>query len=296
MNPIPISEKFKSQFANIQKGPLLDLIKGINCYDLADGVPDKIDPLSTIFVGTNVPTSKAIAFMKKFDLQHFVQLDRSDTFRDIITSCMILRRPGSFIENPIPFFINNFEGTPNYEKYVDTRLWALQSSLQKFDLIEALAKHIQQHSLLRTHEQDILTLTDELITNAFFNAPVDSNGKPLYRETDRMKEVKVKSPVKVFLAHDQFRLVVGCLDPYGSVDRNTLLSSLYSSYADDSASVSSSANAGSGIGCRMIIDRSVAFYLLVKKNVHSIFLGSIHLTRGTKRTQELPKNFHICFY
>jgi hypothetical protein len=101
--------------------------------------------------------------------------------------------------------------------------------------------------------------------------------------------------VNIFVAHDDFRSVVGAIDPWGSVDRNALLDTLLSTFQTDQVDLNTS-RPGCGLGCKMIIDNSVAFYVVVQKNVRSAFFCVLHIDQGLRRLDTLPKNLHFCFY
>lgn len=288
-------ERFKDQFAPLMKTALKDIVGDIQVVDFHDELTKEMIPKYAVIVGETVKTRDILLLMRRLEVEHFIQLDRKDHIRDIITSCMLLKKPGSFLENPVPFFVGNFEGKKNYEATVRKHQLQMLSTIQKQQVIDMIAHFMESDIRTQRFTSSILTIADEMISNAFFNAPVDMNGKHIYQNANRSEEVKVKSPVRLFIAHDDFRFVFGAIDPWGSVERNAILDTLLGAFLTDQADVRNH-GAGGGLGCKMIIDNSVAFYVVVHRNVRSGVFCMLQIDQGLRRLTTLPKNLHFCFF
>lgn len=288
-------EKFKDQFSPLMQTPLKDIIGDIKIVDFSEELSEEAISKNTIVVGEKVKARDVLLMMRRLGVEHFVQLDRKDHVRDIITSCMLLKKPGHFLENPTPFFVSNFEGNKGYEETVRKTQLRLLSTSQKQNVIEMISIFLESDERTKRFTSSVLTITDELISNAFFNAPVDINGLHLHKNEDRSSEVKIKNPVRIFIAHDDYRLVVGSIDPWGSVNRQALLDTLLSAFLTEQADVNHK-TAGAGLGCKMIIDNSMAFYIVVNSNVKTGVFCVLQIDQGLRRLVASPKNLHFSFY
>lgn len=288
-------ERFKDQFGPLMQTALKEVISDIEVVDFNEELSAAMISKNTVIVGDAVKTRDILLLMRRLGVEHFVQLDRKDHVRDIITSCMLLKKPGSFLENPIPFFVGNFEGKKNYDATARKTQLQMLSTLQKQNVIDMISHFIEEDARTKYFSNSILTILDELISNAFFNAPVDLNGIQIYKNKNRSEEIRIKRPVRIFIAHDDYRFVVGVVDPWGSVERNALLDTLLSAFLTEQADVSQKTS-GAGLGCKMIIDNSVAFYTVVNRNIKTGMFCVLQIDQGLRRMTTLPKNLHFSFY
>ena len=109
------------------------------------------------------------------------------------------------------------------EKYfrwaVERTPYQLTRSGQKPELIafaEDYARARQVHPLL---VNAFLTVVDELVSNAFYDAPVDDQGRHLYADWSRRREVVLQpgQEIAVTFCCDGKRLGVSVVDPFGSL-------------------------------------------------------------------------------
>ena len=68
-------------------------------------------------------------------------------------------------------------------------------------------------------------VAEELIINGMYHAPVDENGKPLYRHLPRKELAKLTfdRKVKVACASNGQHFAVAVRDAYGSLDKDTVV-------------------------------------------------------------------------
>ena len=93
------------------------------------------------------------------------------------------------------------------------------------------------------------------------------------------------------VAWDKDRYLLGCEDPYGSINEKKFLDRLHRCYVWGNVEVRSS-GVGAGIGCRMIFDLSATLYICAEKGKRTTFICV--LTRGSrKQVDAFPKNIHV---
>jgi hypothetical protein len=213
----------------------------------------------------------------------------------VIISCLLIKKPEGFLKNPIPFFVSNFEGDPDYKAKYRSASFVLKTTDEKTGLMSELRKFLTKRKSTKALMHPVLLIADELLANAFFNAPVDSLGTPTHRNVQRDASFKLSKPVRFFIAHDRKRLVVGCQDDFGSISRTQLLQALSRAYSGKKSRVDAEARSA-GLGCKMMIDRSLAFYVVTKKKRQSLVCCALDLGRGQLRAELVPKNVHLCFW
>lgn len=127
--------------------------------------------------------------------------------------------------------------------------------LDQTDLLDVAIKdfsdYVQSQNVFQ-HLSDIArTVASELLTNAFYNAPVDNEGKPLH--SDRSKRVKLPSHKRVefTFGDDGTHFWMSVRDSYGSFSRLGLLRNLIRCAQYEKLTVRQTGG-GAGIGLFMV--------------------------------------------
>ncbi len=102
------------------------------------------------------------------------------------------------------------------------------------------------------HVRDrFLLILDELSSNTLYNAPVDDNGIPLFRRTDRSEDVVLedKTSVNVTVSEDDDAYHICCSDTYGSLFADTVKNYLFREIV-----APQQREGGAGIGLSLIFE------------------------------------------
>jgi hypothetical protein len=94
----------------------------------------------------------------------------------------------------------------------------------------------------------LVQITEELVTNALFDAPVDESGTHLFKDLDRRQRVTLdKQTIELSLWADDGRFGVGVTDPFGSLSKDRFTNGLARGFrrGDDQLSPT---GGGAGIG------------------------------------------------
>ena len=99
-----------------------------------------------------------------------------------------------------------------------------------------------------THEFLRLT-TNELTTNAVYNAPVDAANKPKYEQTDRKEKIHLltSETVEVSVCHDATFIGVSVADQFGRLDRDKIVRHLVKCVNNTKFIENKKGGAGAGI-------------------------------------------------
>lgn len=131
--------------------------------------------------------------------------------------------------------------------------------------------------------------------NALYNAPCDEHMTPLYKNVNREENITVDREASVFVGSNSGRLVISCLDRYGSLKRPALLNHLLVRLEYGQAS-SNSERAGAGLGIKIIMENSVDFYVLSVAKQLTLFICIIDLGMSQTKLGAIPKNVHLGFF
>lgn len=115
----------------------------------------------------------------------------------------------------------------------------------------------------------IQTTADELIMNAFFDAPVE-NGQVLYKNTPRSTLVKPQKPVEVVMGESEHEVAISVTDFYGSVNVNSIVKHLKKTFQIENYTAPK--GEGAGLGLSMSVKRNTSLFIKVVPGVSSQFV------------------------
>lgn len=135
---------------------------------------------------------------------------------------------------------------------------------------------------------------DELVTNAIYNAPVDDNGKPMFRSVPRTERVVLPAGAEVSIKYscDGQHLVVGVTDNYGSLERETLIGYLERCFARGEDQIENK-QGGAGLGLFMVFDSLNTFVVNIVPGQRTEMIGFIEISGSYQDYVALDTSFHI---
>ena len=251
------------------------------------------NPENTIIVIENVEVREVVGLVE-MGFEHCVQKGRDDFAQELLASSLMLLRPESFMKDPIAFFCNGFRKVESPDPELNLIL-PFHKSSEKGTLLGWLDNFLQQTPHTDSLREMCLHTADNLITNALYNAPIKIGGKRPYQELPR--DIEVEIPVAqratLFACRSEKRVIVGCLDQYGSLDRETLLVHLRSQFKEQTVKLRAG-QAGAGLGFRNIIGSAAGIYVLGSKGRLTLVASSFSL-KGLRANLSNSKHFHISF-
>ena len=252
------------------------------------------DPQSSIVIFTE-GSIKDIIQIAALGFEHCVQMNRPDFAQELLASALMVSRPDSFVKNPIPFFFTGF--SPNGANSTETNMsLAFRRTTDKSYLLERLQTFLGQNPRLQGISDLCIQVADELISNALFSSPVDTNGNSLYQGINRNTEIHLPEgkDATFFSCFSDYRVVVGCEDQFGSFRKNLLMDHLENSFLREKASAREGQSGGAGLGFRYIIENSANFYLYCDRGKRSLVAAGF-LLKGLKSNMTADKHFHMGF-
>lgn len=121
--------------------------------------------------------------------------------------------------------------------------------------LEEVATFLSQARVRGRIVRLVQDVVDELVTNALYDAPVDSAGAPLYADRDRRLAVTLPAPARPTLrvARDPSHVAVSMTDPHGSLTADTVRYYLSKGLRRGAAQVDNKAG-GAGLGLTRIYE------------------------------------------
>jgi hypothetical protein len=226
--------------------------------------------------------------------EHAICSVRDDFSSEILCSAIMALRPDTFMKNPLPFFFNGFDPNSELTDRRDNNFTVtFESTEQKESLMEHLVKFWSKKPAIASLEDICLQIADEMFTNIFFNAPVDSRGLRPLKQQNRATAIHLpdRYKAKMFSCFTDDKVIIGCEDPFGSIVRNEIMFRLESIYMEAMTSPRAHTS-GSGLGLKFLIDNSANFYLFCEKGKKTVFACAL-LLKGLKANLSASKNIHL---
>lgn len=184
--------------------------------------------------------------------------DRTFTLKNIITTISKL-------------LTNDFFGLEKYLNWgVEVRSHSVIGSSARSDLIREMQSYFTQLGIRRPILNKSVMVVEELLMNAIYDAPVDSDGKALYNHLPRTVEIELKPEEQGTFRYacDGLLLAVSVEDPFGSFHRKTILEYLESCYKGEFGSLQNG-KGGAGRGLFQIIETSDLVVVNVKPKIRT---------------------------
>lgn len=184
-----------------------------------------------------------------------------------------------------------------FEKYLSWGAHVVESKIncsdKRAEEIEKMEEHFKSFGIRSTFLDQAHTVTEEMLMNAIYDAPISPEGKPLYNHLSRLDVVQLPDDKCATLRYgtDGVLLAVSVTDPFGTLTKDILQSYLQKNYNGEETG--SSHKGGAGKGLHMIIANSdfVVFNVQQKKKTEVICF--FHLERN--KEEEPKPTFHLFF-
>ena len=183
------------------------------------------------------------------------------------------------------------------EKYlswgVEVQARKVKSSDQREELKSEMMDYFKRLGVRQTVLDRCYTVSEELLMNSIYDAPVDSTGKSLFNHYSRRTEVVLDSHLQSQFKYacDGIYLALAVTDPFGGLTKETIISYLESCYQGQAGSLNKN-KGGAGRGLHQIIENSDLTIFNVKKNNRTEVISLFYVESSKK--EPLP-SFHYFF-
>lgn len=254
--------------------------------------------LKQVGVLDNEPPDKVVSLASQEGYDHVVQLSGAYYKIELNSSALIINNPSLFDDFPV----SSIPSPQQAGKDKEDELLVYKSNFSKIDekrgLLDNIELKLNDEVKSQNIKSDIITIADELVTNAIYNAPfVKGEDRSGASRGDKTVQMHGGDCGTVFVGLDNSRVMVGCKDPYGTLDIKKLFDRIIKCYEKGLGdSINFTGPGGAGIGSYMIYNSSVSFYVGVRPGYSTITCGVLPRKASARARAEMPKNLHFFNY
>jgi len=268
-------------------GVYLDIVKTLeegkqlleeNPYDIICSCTELIDLLeianqhhpgiATVYI-TNDQVEEYLPYLFKYPfLSNIVTIqkdDRSNLSQNILsTISKILTR--------------DLWGVEKYLHWgIDVRFHAVAGSEARADLLDELEAYMDNLGLRRSIKGRVISVTEEMLMNAIYDAPTDENGKAIYNHLPRTEVINLPRPQQPELTYacDGNLFAVSVSDPFGALKRDVVLKYLEHRYVGKNIAYEDKGGAGRGL--YLIIETSDLVVVNVLEKIKTEMIAVVYL-------------------
>lgn len=135
---------------------------------------------------------------------------------------------------------------------------------------------------------------DEMLTNALYNAPIDSQGKPRFAHLSRVNPVQLEpsEAITVTLASDGVDMGISVVDPFGSLQVPTITQYLSKCLRRGNDLVEDK-EGGAGLGLYYVFEAVSHFVINLEVRVRTEMIGIVDVRGRYKDFLQRPKSFNV---
>ncbi len=211
--------------------------------------------------------------------------DRTFTLKNILTTISKLTSEDLF-------------GLEKYLNWgVDVNEHPIVSSENRLDVVDDMLDHLRELGVRRGILNSCATAAEELLMNAIYDAPLDANGKERYNHLPRTVPVNLEPQEQgnFRYACDGMLLAISAVDPFGALDRRTILEYLESCYEGRAGSMQQDqGKGGAGRGLFQIMENCDLLVMNVKSGVKTEVIAIFNIDPN-QATSQKTTSFHY-FY
>jgi hypothetical protein len=244
------------------------------------------------------PQEIIVPWMASTGVRHVVQTSHPEFEREVQSSIEMMNESTNIFDDPVKVILRGVTKNDLILGKSIGRYWEtdFRSSSEKDSILAKVKAFVESSPKSATILDHVIISTDEMISNAIYNAPVDENNVHTFKDRDRSEKIDLpdENSAKIFMAHDGKWLVVGCVDPYGSLYPAQLLTHLARSYEAGADSVMNvDGPGGAHIGTRMMLDMCVGFYVAVEEGVRTLVALTFPFGKSHRQMGKMPKAVHV---
>lgn len=253
-----------------------------------------MDLAPQIKIFDSIAAHEVINFALNSNLQHLCQREGFASISEIQSASCIYAKPDGFLRSPILAILCPESAEVRSEREYLIADCSFKSSNQKADICNTFANAMREATIRGAVASDVISVVDEMFTNAVYHGPLGrrrtkEDGSPpdtVSFELDKMG--------RLFLAKDESRIVVGCVDPFGSLDVRHFLTKMHQVALSGSAnSINLDSCYDGGLGGYMMFEFVSSLYVGVWKGSATILCGVIPYNLSSVRRVQLPKHLHL---
>jgi hypothetical protein len=239
------------------------------------------------------PHISVLSLCSENDVKHVVQTSNIKSTAEIDFSSQMVQSPSNFFTHPLSCIFGIPEANAENEQMLSSLSFSVQSLTEQKDILASFESFIKKLTPSPALLNDILTVVDEALTNAVFNAPFAGGTATAPPRNEVNVPIDPDKKPYLFAGHDSERVIVGCRDSYGSLKVPDLLKRIKTCYQNNVGDVINYGEGGAGIGSFMMFESCASMYIGVDSGSSTTICCSFPLKLSATKRGQLPKNIHV---
>ena len=206
--------------------------------DLDSGLSRPIDD-ACVGVATQLDHDRLLHLAVTQSLRHVVQKNGFTFDRELIAAQGLITAPELLRDHPVCAILAPDDISVERAQAATLVDLPFFSSRQKREVMAGVGDTLSARYASRTLIEDVLSVTDELFTNAIYNAPFVDLKTGANPGISRVDPAEIRYPAdlaaRLIVAADDTRLIVGCADPFGSLNLRRYLHRIKETYVRGAA-------------------------------------------------------------
>ncbi len=272
----------------ISRWPDEIVLLGAEDLGAIEGVP----PSHCIAVTDKMSSTDMVALVKNTGVSHILQTTHPRFDHAVNLACSMIHTPIEIMNSPVEHFFAQRNVQPSQVKI---EVFPIVFSKDRQATLKELSAYLETIDRTRTIRTSVISIADELFTNALYNAPTDKAKNKLYEKIERTTPVTMDPAhqARLVIASDDHVLLIYSEDSYGSIVPETVIDRLDQCHKHGVESIINFNNGGAGIGCYMMMAQTNSFLLSVQPGVKSVVGGILLLGLPARLVVSIPKNLHM---
>lgn len=254
----------------------------------------KVEP-NIIGLGDNLPPEEMLKLATEVGFFNICQRQGFEYQKELNSAYALVESPEHFLEFPVSSIFRPESINSKTEAEYLLMNEKFNSSSQKRPVLGQLQAALEAKGLSQTMMEDVTAVADEFYTNAIYNAPfVDAKTQrnPGISRQEAEIEYEEGRASRLFLASDDTRLVIGCADPFGTLDLKLYLNKIKATYLRGPAATMNFGPGGAGLGSYIIFNTGSSLFFGVWPRQATVLCCVIPLGMSYRKRVQLPKHLH----
>ena len=194
-------------------------------------------------------------------------------------------------------FNQDIFGVKHYVNYgTESEVYHIRDSEQRAEYIDTVREFCNRFHLRTSTIQSVELFCEELLMNAIYDAPRDSQGKELYGNISRKDRVilKPRDAARMEFACDGEKLVVSVSDPFGGITWEVVQRYLARCFSGNRKITNlGDEGGGAGLGLYFCFTAANSCIINVHPDKRSEFIGIFDLNSSAKERNRLYSSLHF---
>ncbi len=247
-----------------------------------------------ILFSDQVTSETALDLCMQGKFNHLIQKSNSYSQNDFNCYQLSKMKQVNFMKFPLSTIMGEREQSEQVERTIRIFSETATEIYQKFDFLNIFEKCLINLRVNSSILGDSMNIMDELFTNAAISAPRLAAGYVLNEKEHAISQNDEKlKPLEIFAGADPQRIVIGCKDLYGVLDKELFLGSIRRCFTDDLSDVIRLNFGGAGIGAFLMYKSCASVYMGVTKNKETVVCFSLARKLSRLDRDKMPKNINV---